>query len=433
MDVPVSTAAELVDAIDQAAPGDVILLAPGVYALTGASCDVAGTQALPIVVRSTVPLGARIDLDSLEGFRVTGAHWRFEGLDVHGVCAVDDDCEHAFHVSGDADGFVLRDSRVVDFNAQLKVNAAMVGGVWETPDAGLIEGNELFDTRARQTGNPTTKLNIDTGDDWIVRRNDLHDFEKAGGDGVSYGAFLKSGGQRGRFEGNLVRCTTRGEAGTRIGLSLGGGGTAPQFCAPAFDASVPCAVEHDGGVIAANVIVGCSDVGIYLNRAANTKVLYNTLIATTGVDFRFGTTTGEAVGNVLASMIRERDGGTFTGDANLENVDAATFAAWYADPATGDLAVVGDVAPLIGVGPVRSEAATDYCGRPRPSDDFTLGAIEHSLGACGDEPLAPDEDLVTDEPPAAGCCQTGGGDPSALLFLALLALSRRARTRRCRG
>ena len=63
------------------------------------------------------------------------------------------------------------------------------------------------------------KLNIDTGDDWVVRDNYLHDFSMAGG--ISYGAFMKSGGNRGVFERNLVICVKDAPAGdTRIGLSF---------------------------------------------------------------------------------------------------------------------------------------------------------------------------------------------------------------------
>jgi parallel beta-helix repeat protein len=430
-DVPVSTADELIAAIANAQPGDVILVAAGTYALTGASCTVDGTEADPIVVRAATPLAARIDFDGLEGFRVTGAHWHFEGLDVHGACAVDDDCEHAFHVSGGAVGFVLRGSRVVDFNAQLKVNAAMIDGAWVTPDRGVIEDNELFDTRARNTGNPVTKLNIDTGDDWVVRANDLHDFEKGGGDGVSYGVFLKSGGHRGLIEKNLVRCSTGAGAGTRIGLSLGGGGTAPQFCAPAFDPNVPCSVEHTDGMIRNNIVIGCSDVGIYLNRAANATILHNTLIATSGIDFRFDTTTGQAVGNLLAGAIRMRDGGTFVADANLEGTDFA----FYADAVAGDLTPTGDISALVAQSPPRVDISDDYCGQLRPiAEPSTIGAIEHPVGTCdvlgGGAPQPDagpggggDDDVVGDDDGGGGGggCGCGASNPGAgaLLLLAL--------------
>lgn len=438
----VTTAAELQAAIAAAHAGDEIVLADGTYRSTGASCSAAGTEAQPIVVRAANPLGAVIELDALEGFRVTGAHWHFEGLDVRGVCASDPDCEHAFHVSGAAHGFVLRRSRITDFNAQLKVNAAMVGGTMVAPDRGLVEYNEVGDTRGRNTSNPVTKLNIDTGDDWIVRGNYLHDAYKLGGDGTSYAAFLKSGGKRGTFERNLVVCARATAGGTRIGLSLGGGGTGAQFCAPAYDASVPCAVEHDGGTIKNNIIANCSDVGIYLNRAKDTKVLYNTLVGTAGIDFRFATTTGEAVGNVLAGTIRPRDGGTVTATSNLASVAAATFTGWYRDPLIGDLTVVGDVASLVGAGPLRVD--NDYCAHARPPGMSTLGAIEHAAGGCDTtRPPMPSGPVDGDGTPAGdgapptehggGCCQAPPRlDWFAMIFVLVIA-ARSSPTKRRRA
>ncbi len=389
--VPVATADELLAAIGAAAPGDEIVLADGSYALTGATCSANGTVDAPIVVRSATPLGAAIALDSLEGFKVSGAHWHFEGLDIQGVCAADPDCEHAFHVVGGAEGFVLRGSRVRDFNAQLKVNAQQDGGgTWLIPHRGLVEGNELRDTSPRETDAPVTKLNIDTGDDWVVRANVIADFHKNGGNGVSYGAFMKSGGSRGLFERNLVVCSDQVQTGgTRIGLSFGGGGTAPQFCAPAFDAGVPCDPEHTDGMLRNNIIASCSDVGVYLNLAANTRLLHNTMVATSGADFRFGSTTGEADGNVLSGVIRGRDGGSFVGGTNVENVAEATFLAAYTAPLSGDLSLLGDVSAWIGAGSPREDVSEDYCVRDRPEGPTTLGALEHSLGDCATIPPPP--------------------------------------------
>jgi hypothetical protein len=178
-----------------------------------------------------------------------------------------------------------------------------------------------------------------------------------------------------------------------------------------------------------NVIIGCSDVGIYLNRASDAQVLYNTLIATAGIDVRFDTTTGEAVGNVLAGTIRERDGGTFTGASNLEG---ATFA-WYADPAAADLTVTGDLSALVGQGPVRTEVPDDYCARARPAGPYTLGAIEHAEGSCEIIPppggasgpdAGPGGGGDDDGGGSGGCCDAGGRD-SGLLALCVVALLRR--------
>jgi hypothetical protein len=436
--IDVGSPAELIAAVSAAMPGDTIVLADGTYPLTGVTCSANGTEAAPITVKGATPLGAHIEFDALEGFKVSGAFWHFENLDVRGVCANDSDCEHAFHVTGAADGFVLRDSRVRDFNAQLKVNAAMIGASWVMPNNGLVEYNEIFDTHGRDTSNPVTKLNIDTGNDWILRGNFLHDAYKLQGDGTSYAAFMKSGGKRGLMERNLVVCTRDTTGGTRIGLSFGGGGTAPQFCAPAYDASVPCSVEHEDGTMRNNIIANCSDVGVYLNRGKNSHILYNTLVGTAGVDFRFDTTSGEAVGNVLTGIIRTRDSATMMASSNLESVTTQMFAQWYEMPLAGNLRLVGDVSGLIGAGPARADVPNDYCGVTRPADMVALGAIEHSMPGCDTVP--PPHADPTDpgggsgsnggNPPgndAGGCCDTSGGAGSLPLALGVLLAVRRRR------
>ncbi|NBD13702.1 chondroitinase-B domain-containing protein [Corallococcus silvisoli] len=380
----VSSVDGLQAALATAKAGDDIVLEDGTYTVNAnLGCSAEGIQDQPITVRARNRHAALVRFNAVEGFKVSGRYWTFDGLTVEGICARDEDCEHAFHVTGHAEGFVLRDSRVRDFNAQLKVNAAKnASGVWEMPHRGLIERNEIHDTHARATATPVTKLNIDTGDDWVVRDNDLHDFSKQGG--IAYGAFMKSGGKRGLFERNRVVCVKDSPGGdTRIGLSFGGGGTAPEFCAPAFDASVPCTPEHSDGVLRNNIVANCSDVAIYLNKAANTRVLFNTFIGTTGVDFRFAATTGEAHGNVLSSAIRTRDGASFTAGTNRANVDTATWTSWYMAPLQGDLTRKGDVSSLIGAGTRNALVTDDFCARPRPTvAASTLGALEHSLGDC---------------------------------------------------
>ncbi|SEM03218.1 Myxococcales GC_trans_RRR domain-containing protein [Stigmatella aurantiaca] len=387
--VNISSVSQLQTALAGAQAGDELILADGTYAVNAnLNCSVNGTAQAPIIVRAQNRLGALIRFNAVEGFKVSGAHWRFEGLDIQGACSDDNTCDHAFHVTGHAEHFVLRDSRVRDFNAQLKVNATQNGGKWEIPHAGLIERNELADTRPRATSHPVTKLNIDTGDNWIVRDNLIRDFHKNGGDSVSYGAFMKSGGNNGVFERNRVLCTRDvATGGTRIGLSFGGGGTGNAYCAPNFDANKPCDPEHTGGTMRNNVIANCSDVGIYLNKARSTQVLFNTLVSTSGVDFRFASSTGAAHGNVLSGTLRRRDGSTFESGTNLLNVSTATFSGWYQEPLKGDLTVRGNVSSLIGAAAARPQVVDDFCGRPRPAQGaYTMGALEHSLGDCAGWP-----------------------------------------------
>ena len=396
--VQVADESALRAAIQAATAGDEIVLAPGRYELDSSpTCAAAGSVSAPILVRSATPLAAKIEFDTVEGFRVTGSNWHFEGLDISGVCAADDDCEHAFHVTGAATGFVLRGNRISDFNAQLKVNADMADGAWRQPNAGLVEGNEVFDTHPRATSKPVTKLNIDSVDDWVVRANYIHDAHKNGGDFVSYQSFMKGGGRRGLYERNLVICAKDDTTGgTRIGLSFGGGGTGAQFCAPAFNSNTPCDPEMVGGSMLNNVIVNCSDVAIYLNKAVDTRVLYNTLVATSGIDFRFASSSGEADGNVLGGVIRTRDGASVTKKTNLEGVLSEQFNEWHVAPLAGDLRRKGDLASLLAKGAAREDLVVDYCLRAR-SDRYDLGALQASLGDC-----------VTVPPPLTSIPNSGG-------------------------
>src|SRR6185503_17783326 len=95
------------------------------------------------------------------------------------------------------------------------------------PDDVVITETQFYDTRPRQTSNPVTKLDVVGGRRWILSHNTFHDFEKAGGDGVSYAAFFKGNSRDGQMLFNRVTCAQAFTGGTRIGLSLGGGGTGP--------------------------------------------------------------------------------------------------------------------------------------------------------------------------------------------------------------
>jgi len=378
--VPVATAGQLIAAIDAAQAGDEITLAPGTYTVSqNLNCDVAGTPDLPIKVRASVLGSALIRFDAVEGFKVSAPHWVFENLDIVGVCAVDSDCEHAFHLFGDADFTRIRGCRVRDFNAQIKSN--QLDGLF--PDDVVVERCELGDTHARATSNPVTKIDVVGGRRWRVRANLIHDGEKGGGDTISYSAFLKGNSRDGLFERNLVVCERDSTGGIRLGLSFGGGGSGP----PSICEEGTCTPEHQHGVMRNNLIVHCpEDVGIYLNEGFDTLVEHNTLITNTGIDVRFAASTATVRNNLVSGAIRERDGGSATPIANLANLSLATYEAWFVDPAGLDLTLL-DGSTFVDQGVASTPGARDFCGRRRDGATPDLGAIEYVVAAPCDTSL----------------------------------------------
>ncbi|MEO7794151.1 MAG: right-handed parallel beta-helix repeat-containing protein [Thermoanaerobaculia bacterium] len=372
--MPVTTPAQLIAAIDAAAPGDVITLAAGTYDITqNLNCDVAGTANAPIVVRAAIHLGALIRFDTLEGFKVSARHWVFEDLDIQGVCAAHADCEHAFHIFGDADFLRIRRSRLRDFNAQVKSNVT----AGQFPDDVVIEDNEFADSAPRQTDNPVTKIDVVGGRRWIVRANFIHDFEKALDNYVSYAAFLKGNSRDGLFERNLVICERDHAGGVRLGLSLGGGGSSPgSICEEGT-----CTPEHQHGTVRNNIVINCpADVGIYLNSAADTKVYDNTLIATTGIDVRFASSTADLRNNLVAGVIRNRDGGSSTLGSNLTGITTAQYEQWFVDPLAADLTLV-DGTVFVDLAEALAAVPDDYCGTTRDSAP-DRGAVEYAGAIC---------------------------------------------------
>jgi MYXO-CTERM domain-containing protein len=373
--VPVATAAELQTAVANAVAGDEIILAPGNYLLSSKlSCTADGTADAPIIVRASNLGDAFVQMDNLEGFHVQGAHWEIHHLDIEGVCADDNNCEHAFHVTGDAEFTHIHHNRVHGFNAQIKANGTDTGPngerVW--PDDVVIEYNEFFNEAARQTANPVTPIDVVGGRRWQVRANYIHDFAKAQDNTISYAAFLKGNSRDGVFERNLVVCEMLHVGQIRLGLSFGGGGSAPDnICEDGI-----CNPEHQDGIMRNNIIANCpADVGIYVNEGQNSLIYNNTLYNTAGIDMRFLTTTGEVRNNLLNGQIRNRDGAVANFASNLEMATVPEFQAWFTDPDALDFSLV-DGSSFVDQGETLAEVIDDYCTNIRDDGMYDLGALE---------------------------------------------------------
>lgn len=388
----VSTTQELRDAVSQANPGDRILLADGTYRLDDRlRIDRPGTLAEPIVIEAVNMHQARIEVNTVEGIVWSAAHWQMEGLHFKGVCGTPGDCEHALHIVADADGLVIRHNVFEDFNAQIKGNGVQQSdGTFLMPDDVLIEANELFDNAARPTSAPVTKIDVVGGSNWTVRGNFIHDFAKAEGNQISYAAFLKGKSTGGVFERNLVACEALHSGQIRLGLSFGGGGTGDQFCPGGT-----CTPEHSDGVMRNNIIAKCpADVGIYLNKSANTLIESNTLYDNSGIDIRFDSSDAILRHNLITGRIRERDGGLITAaTGNLVQLSNQDFDDFFLNPAALDFTLVDG---SMFVDRVISPTPThDFCGQPRQPNAMDIGAIEYLTPTPCDTSTIPPTVMMT--------------------------------------
>lgn len=368
----VATSAQARKAIAEAQPGDVITFIPGVYRFDGAaiSANRGGTDQANIVVRAEHPGTVKLEFNLAEGFVVSAPYWRFENLDIRGACRAHASCEHAFHVVGAASHFKAFNNTVTDFNAHFKIN----GLHGRFPDHGRIEGNTLRNESVRDTASAVTPIDLVAGSHWKIRRNLISDFLKGGGDRISYGAYVKGAGMQNVIEQNVVVCEARlhGLGGQRVGLSLGGGGTGKPYCR-----DKRCIAEQEQSEIRANLVASCSDDGIYLNNAAASKIIHNTLIDTGGIQVRFPASTADIEGNLVDGDIRGRNGAELRLVDNRTTPIAQLYAGYhpvrglFRDTASFDFAWAADA-------PRRSAARQfipDLCGVQRGTQR-TYGAFE---------------------------------------------------------
>lgn len=373
--ISVSTVRQLEKAIDAATPGTVIELEPGDYMFHGYNIPVtrAGAPGMPITVRAGRLGAVRLHFDLVEGFLVAAPYWSFQNLDIDGVCSSDSRCEHAFHVVGPARHVVIQNSRVRNFNAPVKIN----GVRGDYPDDGSLLHNAFYNDGPRRTSNPVTLIDAVAVNGWRVAGNIIADFAKGRGNHVSYAAFFKGNGTGNVFDGNLVRCQWHHRGGTRVGLSFGGGGTGKSSCRDGV-----CPLEHRGGVMRNNIIIDCSDVGIYLNKSADTLIANNALIATHGIDVRYKQSDARIINNVIDGRILERAGGKASAEANLVSTVSAVLLkrvsdGLYADALEGDFRLKAPKA-IMGRGTQVGPGVADICGEPLNAERPDIGPFQYT-------------------------------------------------------
>lgn len=362
----VRDATELKAAAARARAGDVILLMPGRYLLSGwLQPKNDGTALQPVIVRAETPGTAIIEFKS-GTIHQDRAYWIYENLVLEGHCGGKDmPCEHAFHVVGGARSVVIRNNLIRNFAAHIKVN----GERGEFPDSGLLQFNTLTNDEAFGHG-MLTPFDLVGASHWIVSDNHVSHFVKHWGKNASYGVFMKGGGEGGRIERNVLVCSTDGDIshfGSRVGISLGGGLTGKPYCP-----DKECIYEHRGGVVINNVIMNCNDFGIDNNRAIRSVIAHNTVINTYGIGVRGIPSDAEVYGNVLDGAINARRGGTLVSTHNLRNGVPARLQ----DPFSLDF-TWRHMPDLIPTHPLVHD---DFCGVPRAN--HSLPGAFGDAGAC---------------------------------------------------
>lgn len=365
-DYLVSDVEQLAEALRRASAGQMIELLPGVYRVS----NLMGTRNPGLVdrritVRASPPNAAVIEVDGNEGFQVSQPNWTFENLKIVGVCKSDDSCEHAFHVVGAARNTIIRNNRLEDFSAHIKIN----GFAGEWPDGGLIEHNTLINTRPRHTSRPVTPVDLVGASQWLVADNYVANFVKADPKATAYGIFMKGAGVGGRIERNLIVCSLNdlSQPGTRVGLSFGGGGSGPAYCRDGA-----CEVEFSGGRAVNNIIAHCNDFGIDVNRSRASFLAHNTLINTAGIDVRGEHASAIAFGNLFEGRARARKGGRIQVEMN----ETGSMSEFFSDPDQLDLQWRRKPENI----PSHAKVREDFCQRPR-AEGTPPGALE-SKGPC---------------------------------------------------
>jgi hypothetical protein len=290
-------------ALRDAKAGTRIVVGPGLYPFDknlGLGND--GRSGAPIVLSAEQPGTVWFEFEQLNGIVVDRPHWVFENLDIRGVCANPGSCEHAFHVVGRGAFTTIRNNRIIDFNAHVKINGSKEA--W--PDHGLFARNTLANSAPRSVYAPVVAFDLVGANHWRVQDNLIRDIVHTSAKQTTYGIYMKGASQGGRIERNLVICssTNISKPGVRVGISFGGGGTGPAYCRDRSCASY----EHRLGLAANNIVAHCNDTGFDVNRSSDIHLAHNTVINTSGIALRGNPTQVRIYGNLYEGRLVARDG-----------------------------------------------------------------------------------------------------------------------------
>lgn len=374
--VAVSTFEALRAACGTASPGDTIEIAPGVYDVAGVSRIMIANRPGPVLVRgmgaspiNTIIQGAGQDDPSVQMiFNLDNSPmWTFENMMTR------NSYYHGFKFDHASTDCVLRRVVMRDHGESgVKGTSDPAAGTY--PDRLLVEYCDIgFTLESGGTRDVVEGIDGVGVDDWIIRRNRFVNVQKSGSPAT--GIFTKGNSSRTIIEGNrFENCF--------IAASFGGGGTGPSFFR-----DNDRTYEHRGGIIRNNVMIRCTDAGVYINKGTEAKIYNNTLFECgLSIQLRFVESSGWVRNNlVLPSptnpgepVLRIRDGATLL--ANEKNI--AADSSYFVVPYGVDREIdphLKPSAPVIDDGvDLAADVPDDIDGGLRPAGrHFDIGADEY--------------------------------------------------------
>jgi hypothetical protein len=387
--VHVSNVDALVRAVNDATPGDTILIADGLYALNGEYLRV---DTADVTLRSA---SGNRDAVVLDGDYVTTEIVQVAASNVTIADLTLREAQyHPIHVvtsGGHTLNTTIYNLRIVDPGQQaIKINPSGDGFY---PDGGTIACSriELTESGRAQVWNIngscyTGGVDAHQARDWTIRDNEITGFW-CPNDLAEHGIHLWRGCRDTVVERNVLGDNARG-----IGFGLMEGGDARTYPDDPCPGAGGGYVGHYGGVIRNNAIWASDagllnseygfDCGICLAQSCGTWVGHNSVAATqapfSGIEWRFAHTEAAIVNNLLTHNLMAREGGTAQLAGNLEFQPLSLFV----DGAGGDLHLAATATAAIdrGVAVTAGLCDEDMDGDTRPAGSARdVGADEYGV------------------------------------------------------
>lgn len=374
--VQVANDAELQQAINNLRPNTTIVLASNTYQLSRTlwiredNVTLRGATQDPNDVVLAGPGMENANYGNVpHGIWSDAANVRIQNLTIRDVYF------HPIQFSPEADSPQMTNLRLIDAGEQFI--KASSGGFGVGVDNGLVEYTVMEYTNGPPSTDHgggtgyTNGVDVHGGEDWIIRKNLFKDFHTP--DNAQHlwnPAILMWNGARGTIsEGNTFINVDR---------------------AIAYGLTDRTGSDHSGGVIRNNFIYAepnlfsssrksSSDGQIIVWDSPNTKVLHNTVLGNgnfnKSIEFRFGTSGGEARNNLVDAPLGSRSGATFVQSGNVTDATPDLFE----DPDNANLHLKSSAESVIDVVDQLADALLDIDNDTRPSgsradagaDEFT--------------------------------------------------------------